>query len=767
MPTPAPDLSLTGAASYSHAATNNSQVRQLQAVGNGSLLDLGGLTSITNGTDYGSQIQIAAMAGAIIDLSGVTQIADGNGGDYRVRAVTVTATSAGSTVKLNALTTFTDGQAGDTSLSGDAAFSRLNAYGGGTLQTPALTTLDGVYIDEDTANSINTAQITSLKDGQVDFTGAVIYDLSNVTDLTHTTVNVGGANRTIGFPRAATIDGASFNVSGGAHLALPVAKTYNHAATNNSETRHFSAAGAGSLLDLTALTAITNGTNYGSQILVNAQAGATIDLSGVTQIADGTGGDTRVRAITMTATGAGSNVKLNALTTFTDSNSGDTSLSGDAAFSRLDAYAGGILLTPALTTLDGVYLDEDTANAITTSQITSLKDGQVDFTGGAGYDLSNVTDLTHTTVNVSGAGRVVVIPKATTIDGASFYVTAGAHLSLPLATNYNQAPTNNSEVRHFEAAGAGSLLDLSALTSITNGTSYGSQVQVDALGGAVVDLKSVTQIADGNGGDTRVRAVTLTATGSGSTINLNALTTFTDSYGGDTSLSGDAAFSRLNAYAGGTLQTPALTTLDNVYIDEDTANAINTSQITSLKDGQVDFNGTVTYDLTNVTDLTHTTITVAGSNRVIAFPNAKTIDGASFFVSGGAHLALPAATAYAHAATNNNQVRHFQATGVGSLLDLSALTSITNGTSYGSQIQIDAIAGATIDLGSVKQIADGAGGDYRLRAVTITASGANSTVKLARLRRSPTAMRATSTYPTTRPSRDWARMAAAPCRPPR
>ncbi len=170
----------------------------------------------------------------------------------------------------------------------------------------------------------------------------------------------------------------------------------------------------------------------------------------------------------------------------------------------------------------------------------------------------------------------------------------------------------------------------------------------------------------------------------------------------------------MGAYGGGTLQTPALTTLDGVYINEDTANAINTSQISSLKDGQIDFVGAITYDLGNVTDLTNTTVNVAGAGRVIAFPKAATIDGAGFFVSGGAHLALPLATSYNHASTTNNQVRHFQAVGAGSLLDLSAVASITNGTNYGSQLQIDAAGGAVVDLSGVTQIADGAGGDYRL-----------------------------------------------------
>src|SRR5207248_5896829 len=65
------------------------------------------------------------------------------------------------------------------------------------------------------------------------------------------------------------------------------------------------------------------------------------------------------------------------------------------------------------------------------------------------------------------------------------------------------------------------------------------------------------------------------------------------------------------------------------------------------------------------------------AGRSINFANATTIDGASFYVAGGAHLALPKATAYDHAATNAFQDRHFQAAGIGSRSDehTSALQS--------------------------------------------------------------------------------------------
>src|SRR5262249_15360323 len=158
---------------------------------------------------------------------------------------------------------------------------------------------------------------------------------------------------------------------------------------------------------------------------------------------DPAGGDTRRRAVTVTATGGGSAVNLSALASFGDVFAGDTNLGGDAAFSRLDAYFGGSLVTPSLTALDGGFIVRDDLRAFDTTHITDLTDGLVDFTGPATYDLGNVVNLTHTTVTVSGGGRTVSLGKASTIDGASFYVAGGATLSLPLATSYTHAATGS------------------------------------------------------------------------------------------------------------------------------------------------------------------------------------------------------------------------------------------------------------------------------------------------------------------------------------
>src|SRR5207302_694554 len=119
---------------------------------------------------------------------------------------------------------------------------------------------------------------------------------------------------------------------------------------------------------------------------------------------------------------------------------------------------------------------------------TDVNSGLIDYTGPVIYDLSNVVNLPRTTVRVAGAGRSVTFAKVTDIDDASFYVAGGARLSLPGATSYIHVTTANGRDRHFQAAGANSVLDLSAVNSITNGTDYGSHVSVDALAGGLIDL---------------------------------------------------------------------------------------------------------------------------------------------------------------------------------------------------------------------------------------------------------------------------------------
>jgi RHS repeat-associated protein len=92
------------------------------------------------------------------------------------------------------------------------------------------------------------------------------------------------------------------------------------------------------------------------------------------------------------------------------------------------------------------------------------------------------------------------------------------------------ASTGNDQHRSFVASGPGSRLELPALTSITNGTHFNSEIHITAENGGFIDLSHVTQLVDPNSGSVEERAINVTASGP-STIDLSALTHFTDLYG--------------------------------------------------------------------------------------------------------------------------------------------------------------------------------------------------------------------------------------------
>ncbi len=99
----------------------------------------------------------------------------------------------------------------------------------------------------------------------------------------------------------------------------------------------------------------------------------------------------------------------------------------------------------------------------------------------------------------------------------------------------------------------------------------------------------------------------------------------------------------------------------------------------------------------------------------------------------GATISAPTATHYSHASTGNSQARTFRADGLGSLIDLPGLTTITNGTHYNSNMVIKARSGGFLNLGNVSQIVETTGGDSNERQVFVTAEGAGSLVDLASL----------------------------------
>jgi len=78
------------------------------------------------------------------------------------------------------------------------------------------------------------------------------------------------------------------------------------------------------------------------------------------------------------------------------------------------------------------------------------------------------------------------------------------------------------------ASGVGSVLDLRNAVAVTNGSMTVDSVAIDALAGGRVDLRAMQQVLDPAAGDTRSRAVLVTADGTNSVVDLTALAQMTD-----------------------------------------------------------------------------------------------------------------------------------------------------------------------------------------------------------------------------------------------
>ena len=258
---------------------------------------------------------------------------------------------------------------------------------------------------------------------------------------------------------------------------------------------------------------------------------------------------------------------------------------------------------------------------------------------------------------------------------------------MPNLTTYTE--TDNTT---FEATGVNSVLDLSALTTLGIMSNYW---HADALAGGTVNLSGLTTINEPNAG------VQFTADGSGSQLNLSALTSFTGNGGSSTFEVTDSA----------TALASSLTTFSGLQITLDGSGTIATSQWSSLTGGS--------------------SLTVTGGSYSLS--GLTDVNGSSLVRENGGSLALPNLTTYTE--TDNTT---FEATGVNSVLDLSALTTLGSMSNYW---HADALAGGTVNLSGLTTInepnagvqftADGSGSQLNLSALTsFTGNGGSSTFEV-------------------------------------
>jgi RHS repeat-associated protein len=636
-------LNLPNLASYTGSTYSYYSSTTFAATGTGSTLSLGALATATLAAG-GTIWYVQASKGGQINLPQLATVSVTGGSQVGAQ---FTADGGGSQIDLSSLT----------SLSGRNSDSSLTVTHGGSILDGKLTTLNEATVTLDGTGTIATSQWASFTNfSSITVTGGS-YTLSGMNDL----------------------DGSVLTVSGGT-LSLPNVFSYTGSNYSYYSSTAFSATGAGSTLSLGALATATLATG-GTIWNVNATKGGQINLPHLATVSV-TGGS-QVGA-QFAADGNGSQIDLSSL----------TSLSGRNSDSSLTVTHGGSILDGKLTTLNEATVTLDGTGSIATSQWASFTNfSSINVTGGS-YNLSGMTDF----------------------DGSFLTVNGGASLSLPNLTTYTGTIYSYYSSSVFTATGAGSTLSLGALNTATLATG-GTTWDVNAAQGGQIDLPHLATVA--LTGPSQVGAQ-FSADGAGSLIDLSGLTTINGpgasvsaTNSGSVRLSGgvlDPPTSGAGASVNFPAVSPGLTGLTillaNGNFSGGTTFNVAANDTVDLIGGTYTGGATFNVGQGATVDLTGGQTTTYGGTLTGSGPGTVQLSGGTFYPAlGGATLNFPGSM--------------FQWTGGGMALSVGDVTNAATGTinlSGGNQTQI--YADGTLDnFGTIIQTGTG---DFGLHSDNVT-----------------------------------------------
>lgn len=518
-----------------------------------------------------------------------------------------------------------------------------------------------------------------------------------------------GAGADVTVTGAAVLNGANFYALYGGRLELSGLAAYEHGSTGNNQNRVFLAFGQGSRLRFPALTVLANGTNYDSDLRIEAVGGGVIDMPLLTQITDPGTGDTRLRQVVLQADGTGSQVLVPRLATWTDRNADERSL--------LRAVNGGTVATPALREATGTEVALDGTGVINVGVLANLTEGAITLYRDAQVAFPALVNASGTRIWVQQTS--LTLGEVQNFDAGSIFAVNGGLVTLSKVLTYSHLSTANSQRRTFRAVGWGSRVSLPELRSVTSGSHYDSDILIDAMEGGRIFLPKVLQMVEPEAGDTRQRAMVVRAFGQESLVDLTAMVNFQD-------LNADE-FSRLEARQGGSIVSPALRDLRGVHLVVDRGSSVLTGEFFNFVNGRIETQGAA-LNLPKLVTATGTEWLV--DQAEVTMTTIASVNGGSFRVSGGGRLSFPAVASYLHASTANSQRRTFVAIEDGSRLEFPALKSLVNGEHYDSDVSLEALVGGRIHMSQLVQVVDPTAGDTRQRQVTVYAAGVGSEIDL-------------------------------------
>jgi YD repeat-containing protein len=706
--------------------------------------------------DVGSNWSTGVVPGsgdtAVINTTGAATITLKNGDNYSIQSVTTSSTDTLSFSSGGQLTVTTGASTlsgplvmtggylaaiGSTaSLTANAtttiSYSSLYAESGGSLSLPHLTsyTTNGTFEAENAGSVLNVSALTTVTLGtggwSLDaYTGGTL-NISGLTSLSssnssYNITDTGGS--TVTDPNLTTLHGVSVNLDG---TDTQVAKNWTSLTNANFVV-------TGGSYTLPNLTSVNEGSLY-------AESGGQLSLPNLTSyLTNGT----------FEAENSGSVLNLSALTTVT---------LGTGGWS-LNAYTGGTLNISGLTSIsssnNSYHLTDTGSSTIVAPNLTTLNGFSLDFDGTDSPQIAQSwTSLTNSTFVVTGGSYT--LPNLTNVNYSSLYAESGGKLSLPNLTSYI---TNGT----FEAENSGSVLNVSALTTVTLGTGGWS---LNAYTGGTLNISGLTSISSSNNsyhitdtGASTIIAPNLT-TLNGVSANFDGTdspqiaqtwTSFTNSNfvvtGGSYTLPNLTNVNQASLYAesGATLSLPHLTsyTTNGTFEAENSGSVLNVSGLTTVTLGTGGWSlNAYTGGTLNISGLTSISssnnsyhITDTGASTIVA-PNLTTLSGVSanfdgtdspqiaqtwtsftnstFTITGGSYT-LPNLTNVNYAslyAENGGKLSlpnltsyttngTFEAENSGSVLNVSALTTATLGTGGWS---LNAYTGGTLNISGLTSI---------------------------------------------------------------
>jgi hypothetical protein len=516
------------------------------------------------------------------------------------------------------------------SLPGSADDVVINAGGGVTITT----------VSNVTIRSLQCSNNLTVAGGVFRVTGgaSVVQGQLTMTNSVSVTLSATGAGTIFTGAGGATANGASFEATGGARIVLPNLTTYSKGASCIAAS--WRATGAGSALEFPGLSTLTGGSCAGLE--VQAASGGTVTLAGLTTVTEG--------VLTFVANGSNSVVNLAVL----------TQNLATARILSFQARDGGAIAIP---------------------QFPGGPTARVTLESGGVIPVGQLRELDGFTVS----GMTVDFPALTNLTAGNVTVRDGAVVTLPSVTRHHHGTRCATDT--WLVSGAGSVLDLSSLASLT-GPSCG-YLNLQATAGGRLALGGLPGIAEGT--------LYFLADGANSLVDLTSLQS-------PPTVTREISFTARN---GGAFAMPQFTGGLAVTAVLESGGALPVGQFRSLNGFSV--TGT-TVEFTALTNLTAGNVTVRG----------------------GAVVTAPNLTLHHHG--NGCATDTWEVSGAGSVLDLSGLTSLTGPTC--GYLNLEATGGGTLVLSNLPVLADG--------TLSFLAEGAGSLVDLAVLQDSPSAIRTLS-----------------------